>query len=74
VLPIVNFRVKAAGSDETALAAANARVVDSVTRDGCRWISETRVNGKSVLRMMVISYLTDERSLEGLQQALAEAA
>jgi aromatic-L-amino-acid/L-tryptophan decarboxylase len=74
VLPIVNFRVKAAGNDETALAAAHAWVVDSVTRNGRRWISETRVNGKSVLRMMVISYLTDERSLQDLQQALAEAA
>ena len=57
-----------------ALAAAHARVVDAVTRDGRRWISETRVNGKSVLRMMVISYLTDEHSLEGLQQALAQVA
>jgi aromatic-L-amino-acid decarboxylase len=74
VLPIVNFRVKAAGKDESAVAAAHARVVEAVTRDGRRWISETRVDGRSVLRMMVISYLTDERTLQGLQQALAEAA
>ncbi len=74
VLPIVNFRVKVKGGDEAAIAAANARVVDSVTRDGRRWISETRVNGRSVIRMMVISYLTGEHSLDGLQQALAEAA
>lgn len=74
VLPIVNFRVKLANRDEAALAAANARVVDAVTRDGRRWISETRVNGRSVIRMMVISYFTSERNLESLQQALAKAA
>src|SRR5262249_41041372 len=72
VLPIVTFRVKE--RDEAAVAEANARVVDAVTRDGRRWISETRVNGRSVIRMMVISYLTDERNLEGLERALAEAA
>ena len=73
VLPIVNFRVTVAGGEE-AVAAANAAVVEAVTRDGRRWISETRVNGRSVLRMMVISYLTNEPSLKSLQQALAEAA
>ena len=73
VLPIVNFRVKGKGGEE-AVAAANAQVVEAVTRDGRRWISETRVNGRSVLRMMVISYLTDERSLEGLEKALEQAA
>ncbi len=50
------------------------RIVDDVTRDGQRWISETIVNGHSVLRMMVISYLTEERHLEALQTALAQAA
>lgn len=74
VLPIVTFRVKVAGGDEATVAAANARVVDSVTRDGRRWISETRVNGRSVIRMMVISYLTGEQNLQDLQQALAQAA
>ena len=37
-----------------------------------RWISETIVKGQSVLRMMVISYLTEERHLLGLQNALTE--
>jgi hypothetical protein len=31
-------------------------------------------NGKSVLRMMVISYLTEERHLDALQAALTAAA
>jgi hypothetical protein len=39
----------------------------------CR-ISETVVNGHSVLRMMVISYLTGERHLEALQSAFAKGA
>jgi len=71
-LPIVNLRVKAANERETA--SANAAVVDAVTRDGRRWISQTVVNGRSVIRMMIISYLTTERNLRDLQQALVQAA
>lgn len=72
-LTIVNFRVKNAG-DEQATAARNRKVVEEVTRDGTRWISETFVGGRSVIRMMVISYLTDESNLKGLQEALTAAA
>ena len=64
-LTIVNFRVK--NGD-------NQAVVDDVTRDGRRWISTTMVNGRSVIRMMVISYLTSEENLRDLQQALEAAA
>lgn len=73
-LTIVNFRVRAAGRSEEEIAAANAAVVEAVTRDGSRWISETRVNGRSVMRMMVISYLTEERHVQALQEALIRAA
>jgi len=72
-LTILNFRVKSAGPSEQEVAAAHARLVDAVTRDGQLWISETVVNGRSVLRMMVISYLTEERHLACLQQKLSEA-
>jgi hypothetical protein len=71
-LPILNLRVK--GKTEAEVAAANAAVVDDVTRDGQRWISSTIVNGRSVIRMMIISYLTTEKNLAGLQQALVTAA
>jgi aromatic-L-amino-acid/L-tryptophan decarboxylase len=71
VTPIVIFRLK--GSSEDAVAAAHAGIVEEVTRDGRRWISETRVNDKSVLRMMVVSYLTEERHLQGLEASLNEA-
>src|SRR3954470_5629690 len=78
VLPILNFRVKLAGANEAAnedeIDRANAAIVDEVTRDGKRWISLTRVNGRSVIRMMIISYLTEERHLKELQQALVAAA
>ena len=70
-LPILNFRVKGASEEE--VAAANATVVDAVTRDGRQWISLTRVNGRSVIRMMVISYLTGEGQLRELEVALARA-
>jgi hypothetical protein len=49
-------------------------IVERITGDGQRWISDTVVNGASVLRMMITSYLTEERHLLGLQSALEEAA
>jgi glutamate/tyrosine decarboxylase-like PLP-dependent enzyme len=73
-LPIVTFRLKAAGLSPQQLAAAHAALVAEVTHDGLRWISETLVRGQSVLRMMVISYLTEERHLQGLEAALTKAA
>ena len=72
-LTIVNFRVRLP-ADEAAVAAANAAVVEEVTRDGQRWISTTLANGRSVIRMMVISYLTGEPQLRALQQSLTTAA
>ncbi len=74
VLPIVAFRLKAPSMSQEQLAEMHNRTVDEVTRDGSRWISETKVNGRSVLRMMVISYLTEERHLQALGNALSDAA
>jgi glutamate/tyrosine decarboxylase-like PLP-dependent enzyme len=74
ILPIVTFRLKSGSLSPQQLAAAHGNIVDEVTRDGRRWISETLVKGQSVLRMMVISYLTEERHLQGLQTALINAA
>jgi len=71
-LPILNLRVK--GKTEAEIAANNAAVVDEVTRDGKRWISLTTVNGRSVIRMMIISYLTTEKNLQELQQALEQSS
>ena len=69
-LPIVTFRVK----NKVDRAKAHARIVEEVTRSGERWISDTLVAGESVLRMMIISYLTDERHLQALEEALHKAA
>jgi aromatic-L-amino-acid decarboxylase len=74
ILPIVAFRFKATGLSQEQLADVHAGIVEEVTRDGTRWISETKVTGRSVLRMMVISYLTEERHIHELGKALAEAA
>ena len=74
MLPIVNFRVKARVRGSMPEAAAHAAVVEAVTHSGERWISETQVNGASVMRMMVISYLTGERHIENLQASLEAAA
>src|SRR5438309_9326619 len=74
VLPIVTFRVKTSGMSAQQLATVHAAIVDEVTRDGQRWISETVANNQSVIRMMVISYLTGERHLLELEKALTSAA
>jgi aromatic-L-amino-acid decarboxylase len=71
-VPIVNFRLRNSGSGEQ-LARRHMELVELVTGDGQRWISETRVQGQSVLRMMVISYLTGQQQLTGLQDALLAA-
>jgi glutamate/tyrosine decarboxylase-like PLP-dependent enzyme len=74
VLPIVVIRLRSGRLSAEQQAAAHAEIVEEVTRDGRRWISDTKVRGQSVLRMMVISYLTEQRHLTGLQDALAKAA
>jgi glutamate/tyrosine decarboxylase-like PLP-dependent enzyme len=79
VLPIINFRVKLPGATDEGVTnearrAAHEAIVHEVTRDGQRWISTTLVNGQSVIRMMVISYLTAHRHLEELMIALTQAA
>ena len=71
-LTIVNFRAK--GLSEPEVAAANSAIVDEVTRDGQRWISQTIAGGKNVIRMMVISYLTEEKQLRELEGSLITAA
>lgn len=70
VLPIINLRLKAPGISGSELKALHAAVIEEVNRDGQRWISGAIVNGQSVIRTMVISYLTEERHLHELQAAL----
>jgi glutamate/tyrosine decarboxylase-like PLP-dependent enzyme len=74
VLPIVNIRAKSFPGSPQDLADVHAKIASAVCADGQRWISETRVAGHSVLRMMVISYLTEERHLQNLEDALTLAA
>lgn len=72
-VPILNCRLKNAGTGDD-LTRLHLQLVDKVTRNGQRWISETRVCGRSVLRVMVISYLTGAQELGDLQVALQSAA
>jgi aromatic-L-amino-acid decarboxylase len=74
VLPIVTFRWKDPALPEQQRAALHLEIVDAVTRSGQRWISDTLINGRSALRMMVISYLTEERHLRELEEELEKAA
>ena len=73
VLPIVNFRVRATHKTPRELHTLHSEIIEEVNRDGQRWISGAVVNGHSVLRTMVISYLSEQRHLQGLQAALQAA-
>lgn len=70
-LPILNFRLRGIPEDEAE--AAHQNFIDEFNRDGRYWISRTHVRGKSVLRMMIISYLSTAEHLAGLQDALQAA-
>ena len=74
MLPIFNLRLKNSRSPEEQSGSLLQRVVDDVTRDGRQWISTTRVNGSTVIRVMIISYLTEQRHLEELLERLDRAA
>lgn len=71
-LPILNFRLRQVGEDDAET--AHRKFIEEFNRDGRYWISRTRVRGKSVLRMMIISYLSTAEHVAGLQKALQSAA
>ncbi len=75
-LTILNFRAKAAveyGMAEEETARLHHEIVQEFSRDGQQWISTTRVRGRSVLRMMVISYLSEQRHVDALALRLRTA-
>ena len=74
VLPILNLRRRAPGISAQETRAWHAAMIEEVNLDGQRWISGATVNGESVIRTMIISYLTSIRHLEGLWEALQAAA
>lgn len=73
-LPILNFRLRGGNENEAEAESAQQNFIDEFNRDGHYWISRTHVRGKSVLRMMIISYLSTAEHIVGLQQALQAAA
>ncbi|MHB1935893.1 MAG: pyridoxal phosphate-dependent decarboxylase family protein [Acidobacteriaceae bacterium] len=76
-LTILNFRAKAARElvlPEENIARLHHEIAAEITQDGQQWISTTRVRGRSVLRMMVISYLSEERHIDALATRLQQAA
>ena len=73
-LTAVAFQLNVPGMNVEELKEANKAVVDLVNHNGQRWLSMTTVAGRSAIRMMVISYLTEERHLRELQAALRGAA
>ena len=72
-VPIINLRLKRPSTTPDGLDQLHAAVVEEVTRSGERWISLTRVNGRSVIRTMIISYLTEQKHLDALYSSLHAA-
>ena len=72
-LPIFNLRLKSSAASDAEDAQLHQEVVDAVTRDGKQWISTTVVNGRTVIRVMIISYLTLQKHLEELLERLHTA-
>jgi glutamate/tyrosine decarboxylase-like PLP-dependent enzyme len=73
VLPILNLRVRDWHGSIAEQDAFHSAIIEDVNRDGQRWISSAIVNGRLVIRTMIISYLTELRHIEGLQTALLSA-
>jgi aromatic-L-amino-acid decarboxylase len=73
-LPIVTFQWRTSQFGSRSLPDIHAEIVEEMTRDGRLWISDTLVRGRSALRMMVISYLTEERHLRELEEGLERTA
>jgi aromatic-L-amino-acid decarboxylase len=75
-LTILNFRTKAAREmnlSEAEAARLHHDIVQEFTSDGQQWISTTRVDGRSVIRMMIISYLTEDSHVDRLAARLKVA-
>jgi aromatic-L-amino-acid decarboxylase len=70
-LPIVN--VVLPGPEEMR-ADVHRAFVAAMTESGERWISTTRVQGRSVVRLMIISYLTEEKHVRELARQMDEVA
>ena len=71
MLPIFNLRLKHSSGEQRERL---ERIVSEVTRDGKQWISTTRVRGETVIRVMIISYLTQQAHLQELLSRLDWAA
>jgi glutamate/tyrosine decarboxylase-like PLP-dependent enzyme len=74
MLPIFNLCLREPLDTEENNAQILQAIVNEVTRDGRQWISTTFVNGCTVIRAMIISYLTEQRHLEELLERLHKGA
>jgi glutamate/tyrosine decarboxylase-like PLP-dependent enzyme len=70
-LPILNLKLRV---PQELCSDAHRAFVAEVTEDGQYWISTTRVHGEGVIRLMVISYLTEEKNVLELAARMQAAA
>jgi glutamate/tyrosine decarboxylase-like PLP-dependent enzyme len=73
MLTSIIFRVRLPSASEAEIKAANEDLVRDITRDGRRYISAASVGGRSVIRVLLISYLSEARHLADLKEALIAA-
>jgi aromatic-L-amino-acid decarboxylase len=76
-LTILNLRARLASDlhlDEASTAHLHREIVRRITEDGTHWLSTTRVRGQSVLRLMIISYMTGQEQVDALVRRLDLAA
>lgn len=73
-LPILTARIKLPGGTEAEIAASHQELVKAIVEAGRTWITHTEVDGKSALRIMVISYLSDACHVDSLFAEMEDAA
>ncbi len=76
-LTILNLRAKVAEDlhlDEPTTAHLHREIARRITDEGLYWFSTTRVRGQSLLRLMIISYSTQQEHIDALVRRLDRAA
>ncbi len=73
-LGVVCFRARPRDVDAAALDALNERLLARIVADGRYFISSTRLRGALALRACILGFRTAEEDIDGLVDAVADAA
>jgi aromatic-L-amino-acid decarboxylase len=73
VMPVVCFRFKGAG-DEVASDALNSRMVERINATGTAYLTQTKLHGRTVMRIGFGNILTNEEHLRNVWKLIEETA